>query len=142
MPSSISEQIAMGKALKITNKEVSLQQVIRVDEDTAVLLNLNTVLEKYFNEMQKKINTYQLSDTDIKKYEYRPHLLCYDAYGTVELVPFILRINNMVSEAEFCNLEDGVKLFSSSVIDFINEVILKEKKTITQNRTEIEKDLS
>ena len=60
----------------------------------------------------------------------------------MELVPFILRINNMVSEAEFCNLEDGVKLFSSSVIDFINEVILKEKKTITQNRTEIEKDLS
>ena len=142
MATTISQQISVGKNLKITNKEISLQRVIRIDSDTALLINVNTVLEKYYNEMKKYINTYQLNDDDVKKYEYKPYLLSYDIYGTVELVPFILRINHMVSEADFCGFQEGLKLFTSGIVDFINEIILKEKRTLNENRVEVQRDIS
>ena len=138
---SIKEQIGSGKNQIISDSSLKLQGVIKIDDDVLVL-NTGSILTPYRMLIKNYISTYTLSDSDIKKYEYKPERLCYDVYGTIELTPLILQINNMESATKFCNLEKGIKLFNSSIIDFLNEVIIKEKKRISVNRNNVNKDIN
>jgi hypothetical protein len=141
MPATISQQIRVGKNVKIAENSLRLRQLIKISDETALILNTKSILSPYRNELKKYISTYKLSDQDIKTFQYRPELLSWTVYGTTELTGLILQINHMVSATEFCNLENGLKLFNSSIIDFLNEVIIKEKPRVKQNRIELERDL-
>lgn len=139
---TISQQINAGKRLQITDKGMRLQSLIMTDPNTVVLLNTWSIMSKYKNEFMKHVARYELSDMDITKYTYKPELLSYDVYGTIEMTPFILQLNNMVSASEFCNLENGLNLFTGDIEDFLNEVQIKETQTLKTNRADIEKELS
>ena len=82
-----------------------------------------------------------MDDVDAQKYRYKPYMLSNDLYGTFELAPLIMHVNHMTSVTEFKDLEQGIKLFSSDFIDFLNEVLVKEKTTITANRNSIKKEI-
>ena len=139
---SITQQIVSGKNLMITDKALRLHRLIQISDDTALILNTQSVLTKYRSKLQKYVRRYSLSDSDVKKYQYKPERLAFDLYGTIELAPFILQINNMISATEFCNLENGLNLFSSGIIEFLNEVLILEKKVLSQNRAELAKDMA
>jgi hypothetical protein len=145
MPATtITQQINIGRNLVVTDKSFHAQRLISIDADTAMILNVDNLFSQYRNEMKKYINRYTLSDRDIKKYAFKPELLCFDIYGTIELVPFLLRINNMVSVTEFSGdrLSNGLNMFSGGIFDFFNEILIKEKTTITTAKDNLEKDLS
>lgn len=137
---SIKEQIAAGKSLIIKNNEFRLLSNIKID-DTILILNIQSILTPYKRKMKEYIHTYILNDSDIKDYEYKPEKLCYDIYGTIELTPLILEINNMTSATDFHDIGEGIKLFDSNIIDFLNEIIILEKRTINSNRANITKDI-
>lgn len=139
---TISQQINNGKRLQVTDKGMRLQSLIMTDSETVLLLNTWSIMSKYKNEFMKHVNKYELSDDDISKYTYKPELLSYDVYGTIEMAPFILQLNNMVSASEFSNLEEGLYLFSGDIEDFLNEIQIKETQTIKTNRADINKELS
>lgn len=139
---TISQQINTGKRLQVTDKGMRLQSLIMTDPETVLLLNTWSIMSKYKNEFMKHVNKYELSDDDISKYTYKPELLSYDVYGTIEMAPFILQLNNMVSASEFSNLEEGLYLFSGDIEDFLNEIQIKETQTIKTNRADINKELS
>jgi len=139
---TITQQINTGRNITINDKSFHLHRLISIDEDNAIILNIQNIFSQYRNELKKRVRRYNLSDSDVKKYTYKPELLSYDIYGTIELAPFILRINNMVSATEFSGLENGLNLFDASIIDFLNEVLIKEKQTLAVNRDDLEKDLS
>lgn len=139
---TISQQINNGKRLQVTDKGMRLQSLIMTDPETVLLLNTWSIMSKYKNEFMKHVNKYELSDDDISKYTYKPELLSYDVYGTIEMAPFILQLNNMVSASEFSNLEEGLYLFSGDIEDFLNEIQIKETQTIKTNRADINKELS
>lgn len=139
---TITQQITRGKNLKITDKNLRLEQLIKLDNNTVVILNMDTVMIKYRDEIKKYIKRYSLSQEDCRKYDYKPHLLAYEIYGSIELVPFILQINNMVSVTEFTNLDNGLNLFTSDINEFLNEVMIKENRQIVYNRDKINKELS
>lgn len=141
MPATIRQQIRVGKNVKIAESSLRLRQLVKISDETALILNTKSILSQYRNSMKKYIHTYNLSDQDIKTFQYRPELLSWTVYGTTELAPLILQINNMVSSAEFCGLENGLKLFSPNITEFLNEVIIKEKPKVKTNRAELEKDL-
>ena len=139
---NIKGLILTGKQRKITQASVSLQHLIQSSKDTVLMLNTSTILPKYRHILKKYISVITLSDQDKVRYEYRPDLLCYRMYGTVEMVPFILAINGMVSKMEFANFDNGLKVYSKNVKDILNEIILREKDRIRANRASLNKELS
>lgn len=135
---TIRDQIANGKAIEISDKELRLQSIIDLGEDK-MILNTDSLLSKYKSLLDKYVNTYKFSPGEANKYEYKPTMLSYDLYGTIELAPFILQINHMISASEFTNLDVGIKLFDSNINEFLNEIINLESKTIRSNRNDIKK---
>lgn len=138
---SITEQIIDGKTLPITDKELRFQSTIKL-ADSILVLNLGSVLSPYKYQLKKMVKRYKLNAKDALKYQYKPWALSYDLYGTIEMAPMILQINGMISSSEFCNLEEGIYLFTGAVFDFINEVLIKEQYYIRRNRTSVKKELS
>lgn len=138
---TITQQIQGGKNLRLSNKELQLQQLVKLDNHNVVIMNIFTILSKYRYHMNKYVGNYQMNEVDAQKYRYKPMLLSYDLYGTVELGNMILAINHMTSVAEFTGLENGVRLFSTEILDFLNEVLVKEKTILTDNRTSIRKEI-
>ena len=137
----ISSQIAALKSHKITEKALGIQSLLKIDEDLYVIMNTRSVSSKYRRELQKKATRYILSDADAHKYDYRPDKFCYDYYGTTEMVPFILLMNNMVSKIEFTNLDKGIYILNPVISNTLNEILIKEERTIRLNRAEIDDDL-
>ena len=140
--SSIVNQIIDGKTLPITDKELRFQNIVRLDKDNVVILNLASILTPYRYQLKKLVKRYKLNAKDALKYQYKPWALSYDLYGTIEMAPMILQINGMISSSEFCNLDTGINLFSGSIFDFINEVMIKESYNIKRNRSSIRKELA
>ena len=138
---TITQQIITGKNLKISNKQLQIEQLVKLDNHNVLLLNVFTLMSKYRYHVNKYARAYQMNDVDAQKYRYKPYMLSNDLYGTIELAPLIMHVNHMTSVTEFKDLEQGIKLFSSDFIDFLNEVLVKEKTTITANRNSIKKEI-
>lgn len=138
---TISSQIASMKSRRITEKSMGLQSLVKIEPDVYVLMNTRSIASKYRKELQAKATLYKLSDRDAHKYDYRPDKFCYDYYGTVEMVPFILLVNNMVSKIEFTNLDKGIYILSDDVVETLNEILIKEERTMRLNRAEIDDEL-
>ena len=139
---TITQQINIGRNTIICDKNFHLHRLVNIDNDTAVIINIENIFSQYRNELKKHIRKYELSPTDVKKYTFKPELLCNDVYNTIELAPFILRINNMVSVTEFKGLENGLYMFDSGIFDFLNEILIKEKQTLASDQDRLDKDLS
>lgn len=138
---TITQQIIAGKNLKISNKELQLQQLVKLDNRNVLLLNTFTLLSKYRYHIAKYTKTYKMNEVDAQKYRYKPFMLSNDLYGTIELAPLIMSVNHMVSATEFTNLDQGLKLFSSEIIDFLNEIIVKDATILKDNRNAIKKEI-
>ena len=139
---SITEQITEGKTLPITDKELRLQSIVRLDTGNVLILNLASLLTPYRYQLKKMMKRYRLSEKDNIVYQYKPWALSHDLYGTIELAPMILQINGMISCSEFTNLHLGINLFTGAILDFINEVMIKDAGFVKRNRTVVRKELA
>lgn len=139
---SITEQINEGKTLPITDKELRMQSIVRINSESVVILNLASILTPYKYQLKKLIRKYKLNAKDNLTYQYKPWALSYDLYGTIELAPIILQINGMISCSEFNKLDEGIYLFSGAIIDFINEIMIKEEGRVKRNRAIVRKELA
>lgn len=139
---SITEQITEGKTLPLTDKELRLQSIVKLDSGNVLILNLASLLTPYKYQLKKMIKRYRLSEKDNIIYQYKPWALSNDLYGTIEMAPMILQINGMTSASEFTNLHQGINLFTGAIIDFINEVVIKDAGFVKRNRAIIRKELA
>ena len=136
---TVTQQIAYGKALKISTETTNYQSVLSSGGDKLVI-NFESLLTSYRYFFDQLVITYDLNDDQYLNYRFQPKKLSYDLYGTVELAPLLLNINNVVSVSEFDF--QSPKIFKSSILDFINEVLNKEKIKITANNKQINTDLN
>ena len=139
--STITQQINLGKSNKLVNSTFCEKTLIKADNDTYIILNLGSILSKYWSQLKKSTYLYQFSDLELQQYEYRPNLLSYKLYGTIEFAPFILKLNNMVSETEFGGFKT-LRLFNSNIRELLNEILIREKQTFIQNEIRLNKDLA
>lgn len=96
-------------------------------------LNHNLV-EDYLPHLLSTCETVPLSDTEYKRYKYRPDLLAYDLYGSVQLDFVLLLLNDMIDPKEFD--VKTVKLPYASILNtFLNDIYSKESTYINQNRS-------
>ena len=139
--STISTQINMGKNLEITNAAFREKALVKADPDTYIILNLGTIISRYWSQLKSMSYLYRFSDLELQKYEYKPALFSYDKYGTVEMVPFILQLNHMVSEADFGGFTQ-LRLFGSNIYDILNEILIREDSNLRMNQSRLTADLA
>ena len=141
---SMKMQVDSGKTLKLTDKELRFKTLISLDEDNGeyLMMNIKTILSKYRPILKKYVQKYKITGADEKKYEYRPTILSYDLYGTIELAPLILEMNQMTSATQFHNLKNGVYLFKNGIKEILYEIMIKEERELKRNETELKADLA
>lgn len=137
---SIEQQIRVGK--EITLKDATFRNQCVIELPSSLLrVNTNTVLSKYRNLLWKQVKFYQLGKEDIVQFNYRPTFLSYRLYGTIELAPMILQINNMKSASEFTNLDDGIFLFGAGIRDVLFQILNKEEVNLNENRDKVNQEI-
>jgi hypothetical protein len=135
-------QITHGQSLQITDKEMRLKSLVKLRDDRYILINIKSILSAYKPIINKYRKRYKITDQEEIFYEYRPTILSYDLYGTIELAPLILEMNGMVSAIEFTGLRNGIWLYENSVIDVLNDIINLEEKDKDRNMLDVKYDLS
>lgn len=136
---TISNQIKYGSTLELSFKNFHEQDVLHVTDDSKIIMSTLSILNDYWYFIQNYVVTVTLTDDEIHKYEYKPKLMAYDLYGSIEFYYLILRINNMDSVSDFGGFKT-LKLFRREVISFLNEVYIKEKKKITANISKVKSE--
>ncbi len=141
---SMKMQVDTGKTLKLTDKELRMKTVISLDDEVGeyLLMNIKTILSKYRPILKKYVEKYKITGADEKRYEYRPTILSYDLYGTIELAPLILEMNQMTSATQFHNLKDGIFLFKNDIRQILYEIMIMEERDMRRNETELKADLA
>lgn len=106
----------------------------------SILENINGVhhldhnlIEDYLPELNKICTEVHLNDEQYKRYKYRPDLLAYDLYKSIQLDFVILLINDMIDPKEFT--KKVIKLPYASVLKkFLSTIYSSEQEYIQQNR--------
>lgn len=140
--STITELIEVGKRQEFTNDKLYYQT--RIDKsrlnknlDASIVISYNSILDDNFDIIMSHTKKFHLTDKEMVKYKYQPHKLCYDIYGTIEIVPLVLRINAMTSLLDFD--KQDILLFEKSIFTILNELSIIYEQDLKDNRYEIER---
>lgn len=93
------------------------------------------LVEEYLPEIKDKCVEVELSTEEFKKYKYKPDILAFDIYGSVQLDFVILLINDTFDPKEF----DKKKIIlphSSILSKYLNDIYSTELLYIQKNRSE------
>ena len=91
--STIQDIIAAGKELKLCNRELSLKSVMTNSNDEKFIINITNIFEQYYEILLENTVIVTLTDDEYLKYRFKPKVLSFDLYGTVELHYLLLRLN-------------------------------------------------
>lgn len=130
---TISEQIKKGNSIELSMTNFHTKDVLDTSNDK-IVVNTLSILNNYMYFLKQYITELKLDIDEIQKYAYKPKLLSYAIYGTIEYYDLILRINNMDSVMDFSPENIKIlKVFSGNISTFLNEVKIKEKNLINDN---------
>lgn len=97
--------------------------------------NPHNVIYDYIDELQSMCHTVLLSDIEYIRYEFRPDLLSYDIYGTIDYDFVILALNGMLSPKEF--IKKKIKMIPvEEMSDILNSIYNAEQSYLMKNRYE------
>lgn len=135
--SSVADVAAAGKKLEQSNSNLYFK-ASKVDKNgNKIIINYQSVLDRHRDVLSKFIETHEFTDLEEQKYRYQPKLFSLDYYGTMELAPWLLRINNMTTLMEFSRKK--IKIFKPVIFDLFDELKILEEDELTANRFSIEK---
>ena len=137
--STISELIAYGEALPISMDKLHMKKVSFSSDNEPIVFNYLSIIDKYYNELQKHVVTVKLTDDEFAKYKYKPKLLCYDVYNNLDMAPLILKLNHMTSVIDFTKQE--LKMYKNDIYSTLNEILVLEQEALDNNSIEIEKEI-
>lgn len=126
---SITKFVKVGKDNSI-NGSKTVKFVKYVNSNRCVPID-NIFIHKYRDYLISQSQEVILTDEEQKKYKYRPKLLSYDIYGTVEFWMVLLIINNISSTSEF-NLKK-IKFIPNENLDVIEHILNKEDSNLRKN---------
>jgi len=141
---TIDDQASSASQLKMTTAKLSFQSILAIKKDTAIKLNTGSVFTDYSYYLRRDKCTYVFfNEESARRYAYRPKLLANAIYKNIEFAALILRLNHMKSVSDFTmeRLIEGILVPFTSVKDFFNEVLIKEKLPINRNGAKVESDI-
>ena len=94
---TIEEFVSSGKTVSLTYKTFSFLETMSNGTQVSIL----DVVNDYLIELKNAAVPIKLNEEQMRKYAYKPKLLCYDLYGNPELYFIILLINDIADVKEF-----------------------------------------
>lgn len=134
--STIKDLITVGKQIKYTSDKLHFKSICETSNEKFIF-NIYSILDRYMDNLESLIEEIELNDKEYIRYKYQPKRLCVDVYDCADLAPLILKINNMTSLLEFN--KQTVRLFRTSIIDYLNEIIILENRRMALNERSLEK---
>lgn len=134
---TVEEFIEAGSADDITYYNFSILEKYKNDENITVEYVMSNIIYDYMDEIMEKAVEIELSDDDYMKYRYKPKLLAYDVYKTTEVYFVILAMNGMCSIKDFTKRKLKM-LYTSDLIDLLNQIYSAEQSRISHNRKHLE----
>ena len=141
---TIDDQAGTAAQIKLTTARLSYQNILAIKKDTALKLNLRSVFSEYSYYLKRDKCVYvYFTEENARRYAFKPKLLAYALYNNIEFSALIMRLNHMRSISDFTmeRLVDGILVPYTSVKDFFNEVLIKEKLPINRNIAQVEADI-
>jgi hypothetical protein len=129
--STVQETIA--EASNTTSLTYYNTSILETIEGSNIEYSTHNIIYDYLDEMLALCETVQLTDLQYIKYEFRPDLLSYDVYGTIDYDFVILALNDMLSAKEFTKKK--LKMLSRDYMTTImNKIYNAEQSYIEKNR--------
>ena len=138
--STIQAVIASGLDNRMTNRELSLKEVLTNSAGEMFVVNMFNLFEKYYELLIDNSIIVVLSDAEYKKYRFNPKKLSEDLYGTKELHYMLLRLNHMYSVIEFDLTE--VRVFNRNIVSLLNEIMVLESDEFIENEVDVIKKVN
>lgn len=115
------------------------QKVIS-DGNLQVVLNYQSIMDRYIQYIRAYITDIELTQEEIRKYQYNPKRLSYHLYGNTAYWWSILLANQIHSIAELDFERDNiVRVFTREGITAIGNVLSVDKTFINENASEVNK---
>jgi hypothetical protein len=127
--------ITAGKSLDISHANMHSKASYKTKDGVTVVMNYSSVIDKYYDYLQKIIVDYEMTDEEYMNYRFQPKRMCMELYGTTEIWSSLLRINNMGSASQFT--KQTIKAFTEDIIEVINEIMILEEEEMRDNRIAI-----
>lgn len=126
------EQFIKANSNIVINYE-KLSLIEKMNNIETVTYNL---LNDYIDELDSLTVNVVLTDLDYLKYAFKPKLLAYDVYGSVELYFIILFLNNICDVKDFRNRK--IKMLKKDDLNAVLSAIYNaETATIRKNRNKL-----
>lgn len=133
--STIKETIELGKELEISSNKLHYKKIITNSNNENFIFSISGIFDKYYELMKERTMIIELSDSEYRKYIYKPKLLSLDLYGTTELDFLLLRLNNMTSCIYFN--KQTLKVFDKDITTLLNEIMIHENNNYIDNEVAI-----
>ena len=127
--SSIEEFISYGNTNKLTYTNYAILEKI---SDTNIRVSIHNIIDEYIEDINSACVDLILPTEEMIKFKFKPWLLAYEIYGTIDLSFLILRLNNMISDKEFT--KSKLKVLHPDGLELINRIYNSEKQYIQDNR--------
>lgn len=137
---TIQNIIDYGKHLKINNSELSLKYVISNSANEKIVINIDNLFEKYYELLLDNTVIVVLTDDEYLKYRFKPKVLSYDLYGTMELHYMLLRLNYVYSVTNFDFKE--IRVFNTNILSILNEIMILENEEFIENAVDVIKEIN
>lgn len=122
---TIEEFIQSSKTIPLSYPTFSFIETV----SNKTKVSIFNVVNDYMSELRNACMTIRLTDSEYRKYIYKPKLLCFDIYGNPELYFIILLINDMIDVKEF-DKREFLMLPKKYMSMLISEIFNAEYKSI------------
>lgn len=143
--STITSQASYISQLRLTQETLSFHSLLKVTSDRALCLNTQSVFEDYMRLIrQGQCVKVSFSEEQAKTYAYKPKMLADLIYKNTELYYIILKANYMKSVSDFSQeaLERGIIVPTSGIMNYLDEVLIKEEMRVNDNRQRVLNDVN
>lgn len=97
---------------------------------------ITNILYDYDDEIAESSVYVRLTDQEFAKYKYKPWLLAFDMYGSVETVFIVLQLNGILADREFDFKR--VRLIDPSLLsDLLGRIYSANYQYINNNRSDL-----
>ena len=94
---TMEQFISLGRKVSLTYDRYSFKELLSNGPEISIL----NVVNDYMREIKENSLLVKFSESEYRKYRFKPKILSYDVYGTQDLYYVILLANGIIDEKEF-----------------------------------------
>lgn len=129
MSGTITQSIQFGVNNPLSQEGMSYKARFKKANGDYIQANYGNVIDRYLPLLKQHIIPWTMLDEDYQKYIYQPKKMSNFLYGTVELWPVLMSINQIYSITDFN--KQTVNILSEEGLELIQEILIKESDNLS-----------